>query len=903
MQHPVSIISVYTFVARYVSAVPTPLTFHLICHTHWDREWYLPQSAFTARLLPALTATLDGLSAEPDARFLLDGQTILIEDVLAIDERLRTRLRHAVRNGQLETGPWYVLADELIPSGESLVRNLLEGSADAAALGRRMPVLYSPDAFGHPASLPSIAAEFGLAWGALWRGLNPTAEDQDLYRWIAPDGQSLLVYHFPRDGYEFGVGLSPDAPDLRDRWSALRRRAVDRAVTTQIAIFVGADHHGPLDRPAVLRDALQHLEPGAIVRLSSLGEYMAAAAPEAGVAPIRQGELRTPGHTWVLQGVHSTRARLKRLHASAELRLQRHVEPLLAIARLRCGADHSPLLRHATRTLLACQFHDTLAGCCHDDVAREQRVRLAAVGALSSELSTTAIHQLTGHDADRSREHPRTARPTLTVWNPAARRRTGVVVATVTGFLGDVLVGPPGARQPESGAGYRALSLRSGDGALVPVQILARRNALERSDAPRHYPDQDDVESVDLAFRGTDVPGLGFSTFVPDLADVVPDPSALVATAARLANEHVEVHVGGDGRIDLLDRRSGERYRDICRLLTRPDHGDSYTPWPGDPSPDDTVTLMARTVMASGPLVAVLAVHLRLSRAASAPLDACISIFLHEGSPLVRLRIDMDNSWRDHRMQLGFPVGAGDSVTAGSSFGVVRRAAIERDPGSWRAEAPLATAPAQRYVAAGDTGRGLAILSAGFVEYEWTGERVIRITALRGVAQLSRNSLPTRPGHAGWPTAIPDAQELGPHRIELAVLPVTAGDIERPGMLDASWEEAFLPLWGSWNRSFVGNAAQLADAGFELDGDGLVFTACKPAIASGGVVLRCVNLSGATVAARWRSRTPLRRALLLRADETTIRPLPVVDETMIHFTAAPGALITIGVESRLSHDS
>ena len=48
-------------------------------------------------------------------------------------------------------GPWYVLADELVPSGESLIRNLLAGQADAERLGGRTEVLYSPDAFGHPA--------------------------------------------------------------------------------------------------------------------------------------------------------------------------------------------------------------------------------------------------------------------------------------------------------------------------------------------------------------------------------------------------------------------------------------------------------------------------------------------------------------------------------------------------------------------------------------------------------------------------------------------------------------------------------------------------------------------------------------------------------------------------------
>src|SRR5437660_422336 len=59
------------------------LIFHLIPHTHWDREWYLPRAAFQARLVPALDDVLERLTADPGYRsFLLDGQTVLVADYL-----------------------------------------------------------------------------------------------------------------------------------------------------------------------------------------------------------------------------------------------------------------------------------------------------------------------------------------------------------------------------------------------------------------------------------------------------------------------------------------------------------------------------------------------------------------------------------------------------------------------------------------------------------------------------------------------------------------------------------------------------------------------------------------------------------------------------------------------------
>src|SRR5256885_6524213 len=136
------------------------LIFHLIPHTHWDREWYLPRAAFQARLVPAVDDLIERLQADAGYRsFLLDGQTVLVADYLRARPERKGDIQALVKTGRLQVGPWYVLADELIPSGEALVRNLLLGAADAEQLGGRLDVLYSPDAFGHPAVWPTLARE------------------------------------------------------------------------------------------------------------------------------------------------------------------------------------------------------------------------------------------------------------------------------------------------------------------------------------------------------------------------------------------------------------------------------------------------------------------------------------------------------------------------------------------------------------------------------------------------------------------------------------------------------------------------------------------------------------------------------------------------------------------------
>ncbi|HEX7024021.1 MAG TPA: hypothetical protein VF187_04300, partial [Gemmatimonadales bacterium] len=292
------------------------LVFHLIPHTHWDREWYLTRAAFQARLVPVLDGVVRQLEGDEEARFVLDGQTILLEDYLAIRPEQEARIAALVRRGALEIGPWYVLSDLLVPSADSLRRNLEEGARDSARFGRRLDVLYSPDAFGHPAELPSLAAEFGMSRAVIRRGLGrPGGRDRDLYRWAAPDGRQLLAYHLPASGYDTAIELARAGGDLVAGWAAVRRELVGRAVTDQIAVFLGADHHAMPEDVSGLRRRLQELEPGHVVRVSGLTEFFEAVEARKPEAVALHGELRrSDGHAWVLPGALSARARMKRRH-------------------------------------------------------------------------------------------------------------------------------------------------------------------------------------------------------------------------------------------------------------------------------------------------------------------------------------------------------------------------------------------------------------------------------------------------------------------------------------------------------------------------------------------------------------------------------------------------------------
>jgi alpha-mannosidase len=844
------------------------LTVHLIPHTHWDREWYLPRAAFVARLIPAFDDLLDRLDASPEFRsFFLDGQTVLLEDYLRVRPEQRARVAALVRAGRLQVGPWYVLADEIIPSGESLIRNLLLGRADTEALGGRAAVMYSPDAFGHPAAWPALAAEFGISHGVLWRGLGgEPGQEGDLFRWYAPDGRSILLHHLPPDGYEAGSGLVDDPLRLRQAWSGLKPVLVRRAATSHLAVTVGADHHAAPAAIGRVRDLLAALEPNAEVRVSRFDEYFRAVEAQANGVPTLRGELRwSYGYTWTLQGVQATRAPLKRRHAEAELLLERTAEPLAALAFAAGRGDRRPLLRDTWRTLVRSQFHDSIGGCTSDAVARRVAGRLDDALEAGRELARSSLDALTGNDPDRAREHPEDTAPRLVLWNPTARERSGaVVVADLTWFRRDVLVGPPGAREPRRGDGARAIALLGADGPIA-LQPLGRVTGYERLDAPRHYPDQDEVDVVRVAFRAPALPGLGLTVLEPAERQRAVVDTAVRAGPRSLDNGLLALTIAQDGTVTLADRRSGLLYPALLALESAGDAGDTYT-WA--PRAGDRVRRMPGPVgvrtLARGPLVAALEVRGRLT-VPTGYVDVRLILTLHAGSAVLRCTVLLDNRATDHRLRLRVPTGVpGVAAAAGSQFGTVMRAAPTAT-GHYARETPVATAPAQRFVAVADSVRGLAVLAPGFFEYELGANGDLRVTLLRAVGQLSRDDLPTRPGHAGWPAATPLAQCLGSDRLQLALVPIEAADLWAASRLAEEWEDVFLPPRALWLRQATPLSVPVCD--IRLEGKGLVFSSAKPPEQGDGLVLRCWNARDEAVSGAWRLRRPATRALRVRADE------------------------------------
>jgi alpha-mannosidase len=863
------------------------LTAHVVSHTHWDREWYHPAERFRQRLVELIDELVDDRTGE--GCFLLDGQTVVLEDYLEVRPERASELSALLRERRLEAGPWFVLADELIPGGEGLVRNLLAGRHTLRALrAESPPVLYCPDSFGHPAALPDIARGFDKTLIVVWRGFGGGRGGRnDTAWWLAPNGERVLLYHLSPSGYELGANLPPDPDAARERWTRIRKEIGARATTGTALLLNGADHHA---RQHDLVDALKALRKAAApddVRPSSLSAFARHLGQRLGEhkIPTARGELRDSyGYTWTLQGTLASRTPQKRQYALAERDLLRDVEPWAALAVFHGGDSRRHLTRAAWRSLLLCQPHDTLCGCSIDQVARAMDSRLESTATQSEGLREAALFDLIRHDREEARTSPEQWQDVVLVRNRAARARSGVAIVEFSVKLADVAVGP-GSRHVDYAEERRRLAHPIWS--VEPTQLLDVVEAHERIEAPRAYPDNDMVARIWSAVWVNDVPAYGITSVRPSPKD---DPEwvdkKVVVKGRSISNDHLRLSWDASGKMKLESPSLRRSIRGVVDWESRVDCGDLYTP--SIRGKRFAPRCAGTTVIHRGPLSASVEQRWIFAKGTER-VELHVRYVLDAGSAFLRIGVLGDNSALDHRLRLRIrtDVARGDTF-ADAAFGPVQRVAPEAS-GNPKMETVIATAPLHRYVSLFNAKRGVTLFSDGLTEYE-TDDSEIIVTLVRSVGELSRSDLPERPGHAGWPAPTPEAQCLGPIEAEFGLLlhgprsPATIDEIERTA------DDVLFPLLGETLRS----ALQVAPPvhGVALNGTGLAFSAAKESEDGAWMVLRCVNLLDQETTGSWRLGRQVREAKFARLDETPLSPIPVRGD-VVPFTAPRRGIVTI----------
>ena len=234
----------------------------VVSETHWDREWYLSFQEFRKWLVKLIDDLLDKLPVTPDYKsFMSDGQTVVLEDYLQIRPERRQELTDLIQQKRIIIGPFYVLADEFIESGEGIIRNLMLGHKISESFGvQPMKVGYVPDTFGHIAQMPQILRGFGINSMYYFRGYPPLFGNHEEYEgmndqtslehfYAAPDGTTVLaLHHILGYGNAAGIAESPTNDPIFPYLNAIFRFGetfgrVTPRIQSDILLFMnGSDH-------------------------------------------------------------------------------------------------------------------------------------------------------------------------------------------------------------------------------------------------------------------------------------------------------------------------------------------------------------------------------------------------------------------------------------------------------------------------------------------------------------------------------------------------------------------------------------------------------------------------------------------------------------------------------------
>ncbi len=413
-------------------------TLHLISHTHWDREWHQTFQQFRLRLVHLIDGLLDLLDADSAYRhYMLDGQTIVLDDYLQIRTGREADLRRYVREGRILIGPWYILPDEFLVSPEALVRNLLEGDAIARRFGPKMMVGYIPDPFGHIGQMPQILHGFGIRTACLWRGVDEAPNE---FWWQAPDGSRVLMGYL-RQGYGNAAGILGNGPqsfvaaarDLRDQLALHTDGA-------HLLLMHGTDHQeAQPGTSAAVAFAAGKLD-GDVLIHSTLPDYFVGIQASLNLdrLPVVYGELRSSRHAPMLPGVLSARMWIKQRNRACETLLEKWAEPFSTWAIPYGPATESirqpqDVLREAWRLLMQCHPHDSICGCSIDQVHDEMRPRFDQVEQMGEEITRQSLAVLAeAVTTQPAAPHGHTpASSAVVVFNPTSCQRTDTVSTVV----------------------------------------------------------------------------------------------------------------------------------------------------------------------------------------------------------------------------------------------------------------------------------------------------------------------------------------------------------------------------------------------------------------------------------------------------------------------------------------
>jgi alpha-mannosidase len=709
-----------------VAAAGPPLNVRVTAtgHAHIDVAWLWPLDQTRHKARRTFYTALRLMEQQPQFHYS-QSQAQLYDMVRQDDPELFAAIQQRVQAGQWEpVGGTWVEPDCNVSGGEALVRQFLLGTAffqEHFGQQGKSPVLWLPDVFGYPWSLPQLVKEAGLAYFFTtklgWNQYNRFPYDS--FWWQGLDGTRILVHFSPtregEEGFASTYNATASAEAVLNTWRNFQQKDWGRSGAPPPLLMSYGYGDGGGGPTAEMLENIREMESLAStpqVHCGTAADFfqdLQRWATAGGTLPIWDGELYLEYH----RGTYTTQARNKRANRKSEFLL--HDAEFLASAAAYLDPGYvypHPSLRRAWELVCLNQFHDILPGSSIGPVYEDSLRQYAEVKALAEgvrDAALQAVHRQAGGD--------------ILVVNPTPFLRRDMAFWPRGELRGEVLHrrgGVVAQSQPVEGGLLLDVGQIPAHG-LVPLQ-LARQPVEE-------------AERADLG--------------------------PLLATPRTLENDFLRAEIDKDGDVvRLYDKR---QQREILppgavgnQFQAFEDRPQSWDAWDIDIYYDDRMWLAEPAesieLVEAGPLRATIELRRRIL---NSRVVQCISLAHH--SPRLDFRTIVD--WQESHilLKVAFPVDVlSPTATYEIQWGNIQRPTHRNTSWDWaRFEAC-----AHKWVDLSEGGYGVSLLNDCKYGHD-IRDNVLRMTLLRS------------------PTVPDPRADLGEHRFTYSLLPHDGGWDER----------------------------------------------------------------------------------------------------------------------------
>lgn len=815
-------------------------TLHFISHTHWDREWYMSFEQHRIRLVELMDKIFETFDKDPDFKsFHMDGQIIVLEDYLEIKPYMLEKVKKYVQDGRLVIGPWYVLQDEYLISGEANVRNLLYGIRQGRKYGPMCMVGYFPDAFGNISQAPQILRGFGIDNAVFGRGVYPIGFDNTVIEklssdnikseviWQSPDGSEVLGIVFANwyhNAYEVPENKEKAAAYIKE----VKRRAEAMAATPHLLLMNGCDHQPVQTNLAKILKDIQDEFPQDTLVHSNFNDYLDAVREYKSSLQIIEGELtgqRTNGYCNLINTA-SSRMYLKKMNHVAQNLLEKWVEPVGVMSWSLGDTYREEFIWKAWQYLLQNHPHDSICGCSVDDVHEEMVVRYKKSMAIANEvLNREKIYMTSQIDTSSFKEGD----IPLVVFNTQPWNATENITASIDLDEDDSVT--------EDG-----FSMYDCCGEEIPASFRELGRTFTYTLPDDSFRKVRYVKRFEVEFCASDVPGLGHKTFV-----VTKKPAALknrfIIGSEQAENDYIKLEINKDGSLRVTNKETGVTFDRLNMYEDSGDIGEEYN----YTSTRDNKIVTTENNCADISLYKTgnASVTFRIGHKMQLPVGADKQKGIRKGeirefiitsyvtlgvnSRRVDIKVVFDNNITDHRLRALFPTQLNsDYCYADGQFDIVKRPVYPWE--GWTN--PSNCHRQQAFVDMCDGYEGLVVANRGLPEYEVLrdGTNSIALTLVRSVGELGDW------GH--FPT--PGAQCQGLQEVEYSIIPYGT-ETGRNDAYKAAYQFSAAPL-SAVQETIHEGTLKMEDSFIKICGRNLVMSALKKCEDRDTAILRLYNI-------------------------------------------------------------